>query len=102
VDQAGRSFVILAYVALGVGLHQNHKHVLIRYGSCDAEVQHRAEADRREVHPPIQVETATRSKLASSIGGSKNGRNGWVAYAVRTTVKGGSELLILVPMRLAP
>jgi hypothetical protein len=28
-----------------------------------------AEADRREVDPPIRVETATWSKLASSIGG---------------------------------
>ena len=36
-------------------------------------------------------------KLASSIGGSKNGRNGWVGYAVRTAVNGGSELLIFVP-----
>jgi hypothetical protein len=26
---------------------------------CDAEVQQRAEADRRDVDPPIQVETAT-------------------------------------------
>jgi hypothetical protein len=33
------------------------------------EVQQRAEADRREVNPPIQVETATWSKLASLIGG---------------------------------
>jgi hypothetical protein len=28
----------------------------------DAELQHLAEADRREVDPPIQVETATWSK----------------------------------------
>ena len=35
-----------------------------------------------------------RRKLASSIGGSKNGRNGGVGYAVQTAVNGGSELLI--------
>jgi hypothetical protein len=35
----------------------------------DDDVQERAEADRREVDPPIQVETATCRKLASSIGG---------------------------------
>jgi hypothetical protein len=35
-------------------------------------------------------------KLASSIGGSKNGRNGGVEYAVQTAVNGGSELLIFV------
>jgi hypothetical protein len=33
------------------------------------ELPERAEADRREVNPPIQVETGTWSKLASSIGG---------------------------------
>jgi hypothetical protein len=35
----------------------------------DDEVQQCAEADRREVDPPIRVETAIWSKLASSIGG---------------------------------
>ena len=34
-------------------------------------VQQRAEADRREVDPPIRVETAMWSKLASSIGGER-------------------------------
>jgi hypothetical protein len=33
------------------------------------DLEQRAEADRREVDPPIQVETATCRKLASSIGG---------------------------------
>jgi hypothetical protein len=32
----------------------------------------------------------------SSIGGSKNGRNGGVEYAVQTAANGGSELLIFV------
>jgi hypothetical protein len=35
----------------------------------DAELQQRAEADRREVDPPIQVETATWSTAVSLIGG---------------------------------
>jgi hypothetical protein len=50
----------------------------------DENVQQLAEADRRVVDPPIHVESATWSKLASSIGGRKNGRNGGVGYAVLT------------------
>ena len=42
--------------------HQNRKHVLIDMDLNDDEVQQRAEADRREVDPPIQVEAATWSK----------------------------------------
>src|SRR5829696_1388083 len=36
----------------------------------DDEVQRRAEADRREVDPPIQVETATWSNTSSGVGPS--------------------------------
>jgi hypothetical protein len=36
-------------------------------------------------------------QAANSIGGSKNGRNGGVAYAVLPAVNGASELLIFVP-----
>jgi hypothetical protein len=54
----------------GVALFpQNRQHVLIRMDLSDAELQQRAPADRWEVEPPIQVEAATWSKLASSIGG---------------------------------
>jgi hypothetical protein len=35
----------------------------------DADVQQIAAADRREVDPPIQVETATGRKPVTSIGG---------------------------------
>jgi hypothetical protein len=63
----------------------------------DDEVQHLAEADRREVDPPIQVETATWSKAGQLDWWVKEGRNGWVGYAVPTAVDGGSELLIFVP-----
>ncbi len=45
----------------------------------DGDLQHRVEADRREVNPPIEVETATWSK------------------AGQLAVNGGSELLIFVP-----
>ena len=38
---------------------------------------------------------------ASSIGGSRNGRNGEVAYAVQTAGNNGSELLIFVPPKSA-
>jgi hypothetical protein len=53
----------------------------------DDEVQQRAEADRREVDPPIQVETAIWSK-AGQHDWWKNGRNGGAAYAVPTAVNG--------------
>jgi hypothetical protein len=61
------------------------------------EVPQRAEADRRKVAPPIQVEVATCSKLGSWSGGRGNGGNGGVGYAVETAVNGGSEPLILAP-----
>jgi hypothetical protein len=45
--------------SLGVALFpQNRTRVLIRYDLTDADVQQFAEADRRVVDPPIQVQTA--------------------------------------------
>jgi hypothetical protein len=67
----------------------------------DGDVHQHAEADRREVDPPIQPRGPRGPELASSIGGGKNGGNGGVAYAVPTAVNGGSQLLIFVwPARL--
>jgi hypothetical protein len=63
----------------------------------DHEVQPRAEADRREVDPPIQVDTATWSR-AGPLGWWVKDRREWrVGYAVPTAVNGGSGLLIFVP-----
>jgi hypothetical protein len=62
----------------------------------DAEVQLHAEADRREVDPPVQVETATWSKAGQLAWWVKERQEWWVAYAVQTAVNGGSELLIFV------
>jgi hypothetical protein len=61
------------------------------------DLEQRAEADRREVDPPIAVESATWSAGGQLDWWVKNGRNGGVAYAVRTAGNGGSELLIFVP-----
>jgi hypothetical protein len=49
-----------------------------------AKVQRRAESDRREVNPPIQVETATWSKAGQLDWWMKNSSNGGVAHAVQT------------------
>ena len=63
----------------------------------ERDLQQIAEADRREVDPPIQVETATWSKSwPARLVGEENGRSGSVGYAVQTAVNGGSELLIFV------
>ena len=61
-----------------------------------AEVQQRAEADRREVDPPIQVEMATWSKAGRLDWWVKERREWWGTYAVQTAGNGGSELLIFV------
>jgi hypothetical protein len=66
----------------------------------DAEVQQRAEADRREVDPPIEVEMATWSKAGQLDWWVKERREWWVAYAAQAAVNGGSERLIFQrPMR---
>jgi hypothetical protein len=49
----------------------------------DDDVEQIAEADRRVVDPPIQVETATWSRAGQFDGGRKNRSNGGVAYAVQ-------------------
>jgi len=58
-----------------------------------------AKADRREVDPPIQVETARWSTAGQLDWWVKERREWWGAYAVQTAVKGGSELLIFGPKR---
>jgi hypothetical protein len=63
----------------------------------DDDLEQRAAADRREVNPPVQVETATGPELASSIGGSKSVSSGSAGYEARTAGNGGSEPLIFPP-----
>ena len=62
----------------------------------DLDPSQYAEADRRKVNPPIQVDSATWRLVARSTGGLKSAGNGWVAYAVMMADKGGSRLLIFV------
>ena len=54
----------------------------------DMQVDDYAEADRREVDPPIEVEQSHGRLAANSIGGSKNAKSGGGAYAVKMAVKG--------------
>jgi hypothetical protein len=60
------------------------------------DVQRHAEADRREVDPPIQVEMATWSKAGQLDWWVKETGNGSVVYGVQTAANGGSKLLIFV------
>jgi hypothetical protein len=62
----------------------------------DTHVQRRAEADRREVTPPIQVETATWSNAGQLDWWVREQQQWWY---VRSTDgrHGGSKLLIFVP-----
>jgi hypothetical protein len=55
----------------------------------EAELAQRAAVDRRELDPPIQVETATWSKAGQLDWWVKDRRNGGVGYAVQTAVNGG-------------
>jgi hypothetical protein len=48
----------------------------------DADLRQRAEADRREVNPPIEVETAIWSTAGQLDWWVKTVRNGEAAYAV--------------------
>jgi hypothetical protein len=48
----------------------------------DADLRQRAEADRREVNPPIEVETAIWSTAGQVDWWVKTVRNGGAAYAV--------------------
>jgi hypothetical protein len=54
------------------------------------------EADRREVNPPIGVESATWSAAAQLDWWVRDAENGSVAYAGQTDINGGSRLLIFV------
>jgi hypothetical protein len=48
-------------------------------------------ADRREVAPPINVESATWSAGGTLDGGSKGASTGWVVCGVQTVVRSGSS-----------
>jgi hypothetical protein len=72
-------------------------HVLIKaWASSTAIFSSLAEADRRELDPPIQVETAAWSTAGQLDWWVRERRNGRVAYAVQTAVNAGSELMIFV------
>jgi hypothetical protein len=60
------------------------------------DLEQRAEADRREVDPPVQVEAATWSKAGQLDWWVRRAGNGWVGYADRMAGNGGSKLLICV------
>jgi hypothetical protein len=62
-----------------------------------ADVQHRAEADRHEVNPPIQVQLATWSQAGQLDWWVKERQKWWGRYAVQTAGNGGLEPLIFVP-----
>jgi hypothetical protein len=57
-------------------------------------LKHLAEADRREVEPPIHVQMATWASAGQLDWWVKDRRNGSAGYAVQTAVNGGSERLI--------
>jgi len=61
----------------------------------DADVQQRAEADRREVDPPVKVETAVWSK-AGQLDWWVKERQQWLARVRGKDGNGGSGLLIFV------
>ena len=61
------------------------------------QVEDYAEADRREVNPPIEVESARGRRAARSTGGSENDESGSDGYEVQTDIRGGSKLLIFGP-----
>ena len=50
----------------------------------DDELQHLAKADRHEVDPPIEVETAMWSRAGQLDWWVKERQEWWVAYAVQT------------------
>ena len=60
----------------------------------DADLEQIAGADRREVEPPIQVDTATWSKDGQLDWWGQSAESGSVGYGAKTVVNGGSELLI--------
>jgi hypothetical protein len=66
----------------------------------DDDLEQIAGADRREVDPPIQVETARWSRAGQLDWWVKERREWWAGYAVQTAVNTGLEPLIFV-LRLA-
>jgi hypothetical protein len=57
----------------------------------------RDQADRREVSPPIEVESATWSTAGDLDYPVKERQEWWGGYGVQTDITYGSELLIYVP-----
>jgi hypothetical protein len=62
----------------------------------DLDPSQYGEADRREVDPPIEVESATWSAGGTLDWWVKERSSGWVGYADRMVDNGGSKLLIFV------
>jgi hypothetical protein len=65
------------------------------------QVDDYAEADRREVHPPIEVESATWSAGGPLDWWVKERQQCWAVCAVPTGVRSGSEQLIFAPRKRA-
>jgi hypothetical protein len=66
----------------------------------DDDLERFVAADRREVDPPVRVETATWSRAGQLDWWVLERRprwEWWVRYAVRRVGNGGSELVIFVP-----
>jgi hypothetical protein len=60
----------------------------------DLDPSQYAEADRREVDPPVEVQVATWSPAGKLDWWVRERRECSVAYGVQTVVNGGSRLLI--------
>jgi hypothetical protein len=60
------------------------------------DLEQRAAADRREVDPPIQVDTAMWSKAGQLDWWVKDRKEWFAGYEARTAGNGGSELLSFV------
>jgi len=78
---------------LGEVLFKSCLKLVGEFTSC-RRISDYAEAGRREVSPPIEVESATWSAGGRSTGGSRKGESGWAGYGVPTAVNDGSALLI--------
>jgi hypothetical protein len=66
----------------------------------DDDLERLAEADRREVDPPVEEPRGPQAAL--STGGSKNASSGWAEYAVQTDVNGGSKPVISAALSPRP
>jgi hypothetical protein len=63
----------------------------------DLDPSQYGEPDRREVDPPVEVESATWSAGGMLDWWVKNASSGWAGYGVPMVVNGGSKLLICGP-----